>query len=182
MLSYIASVILWVVIIAFCAGIWFLPINWEQVSTLGYVGMFVGGFASGATIFLPGPAIVAAVTAGRVFSPLWVGLAFGSGTAMGEMVGYIVGRSSRNVVVSSGSVAPGWATRWLDWANTKLRGRDKRIIAVVLFLLAFVPNPFFDAAGLLAGALKLPFLLFLLPVIIGRMLRYTALASVGALL
>jgi membrane protein YqaA with SNARE-associated domain len=49
----------------------------------------------------------------------------------------------------------------------------------VLFLLAAPPNPLFDVAGLTAGALGLPFWLFFVAVLLGRMIRMTIFVLIG---
>jgi membrane protein YqaA with SNARE-associated domain len=49
-----------------------------------------------------------------------------------------------------------------------------------LFLLAFVPNPFFDVAGIAAGALGIPKWRFFIPVLLGKIARFIILASLGA--
>src|SRR3989338_2976777 len=51
---------------------------------------------------------------------------------------------------------------------------------IAIFVLAFIPNPLFDVAGLAAGSLKIPITRFLFATVLGRILRYVLLAHVGA--
>ena len=47
-------------------------------------------------------------------------------------------------------------------------------------VLAFIPNPFFDLAGIAAGALKLPLIPFLVWVLIGKTLKMLVFAYAGS--
>jgi membrane protein YqaA with SNARE-associated domain len=46
----------------------------------------------------------------------------------------------------------------------------------VLFLLALIPNPVMDVAGIAAGSLGYPFTKYVLLVVSGKILRYVGLA------
>jgi membrane protein YqaA with SNARE-associated domain len=50
---------------------------------------------------------------------------------------------------------------------------------LTLFVLAAVPNPVFEIAGLTAGAVRMNFWRFLGPVTAGKVLRGLALAYIG---
>jgi uncharacterized membrane protein YdjX (TVP38/TMEM64 family) len=50
---------------------------------------------------------------------------------------------------------------------------------LAIFILAFVPNPLFDLAGMAAGALKLPVWKFLLACSIGKILKMLMFAFAG---
>ena len=50
----------------------------------------------------------------------------------------------------------------------------------VLFGLAILPTPLFDVAGILAGAIRLPLHRFLVPVIIGKIIKHIIFAFLGA--
>jgi membrane protein YqaA with SNARE-associated domain len=49
-----------------------------------------------------------------------------------------------------------------------------------IFVLAFIPNPLFDIAGIIAGGLKIPWWRYLTACVTGRILRYVLLAMLGA--
>ena len=49
-----------------------------------------------------------------------------------------------------------------------------------LFVLALLPTPLFDVAGILAGAMRLPMHRFLAPVISGKIIKYILFAYFGA--
>jgi uncharacterized membrane protein YdjX (TVP38/TMEM64 family) len=58
--------------------------------------------------------------------------------------------------------------------------RHKRWTAFFIFLLAFVPNPFFDLAGIAAGTLKIPIGYFLIACWLGITLKMILIAYAGA--
>ncbi len=47
---------------------------------------------------------------------------------------------------------------------------------LLLFLLAFIPNPVFDLAGVTAGALRYPLERFLAAVLAGKILKFVGFA------
>jgi uncharacterized membrane protein YdjX (TVP38/TMEM64 family) len=51
---------------------------------------------------------------------------------------------------------------------------------LTIFLLALIPNPLFDIAGMVAGALKMPMWRFLLWVWLGKCIKMLAFALGGA--
>ena len=55
------------------------------------------------------------------------------------------------------------------------------LLACAVFVLSFIPNPFFDVAGILSGSLKLNVLKFLFACIMGRILRFLLLGYLGIL-
>ena len=61
--------------------------------------------------------------------------------------------------------------RWLKWG---LLG------ALAILILAAVPNPFFDLAGIAAGITKLPLKSFLIACWIGQTIKMSAFAYAGA--
>jgi membrane protein YqaA with SNARE-associated domain len=95
-------------------------------------------------------------------------LAAAAGSALGECVAYVVGRSGHGAVKE---------TRINNWIERQM-GLPWRA-GLVLFALSAPPNPAFDAAGLAAGAFGVPFWLFLIPVFLGRIIRMSLLAFVG---
>ncbi len=135
---------------------------------LGYVGVFLALFLSAATIIFPAPGWVAVITAVTLLglNPYLVGIVAGVGSGLGEITGYMVGNG-----------ATGLSSRKFN----EYKEAIKKYGSVAIFLLAFLPNPFFDVAGLLAGALKIPVWKFLLACVAGRTFRYVLLAYLGML-
>jgi membrane protein YqaA with SNARE-associated domain len=157
--------------IAFSIGIVVLVLYFSKeissLGELGYVGAFFIALFSSATIIFPAPgwAVIAAMSAS--FDPLLLGLAAGIGSAIGELSGFIAGDGVRDILNS----------RIKESKRIEEIVRKYGIFAVGFF--AFVPNPLFDVAGVIAGGLKIEWWKFLIACAVGRVLRYVLLAMAG---
>ncbi|HEY64152.1 MAG TPA: VTT domain-containing protein [Caldilineae bacterium] len=142
----------------------------DQLSALGrygYPGVFVISMASSATVFLPAPGIAVVFATGSVLSPVFVGLAAGLGEALGELTGYVAGASGRAIIEDRDRYR-------------QLVEKTRRYGLFVVFLLSVIPTPAFDLAGIAAGALRFPLSRFLLACWIGKTIKTTAIALLGA--
>lgn len=139
------------------------------LTALGYPGIFLIMALSATSIFLPAPGFAAVLAAGAVANPILVGLVAGLGSATGELAGYLAGRAGSRLLLPLRS---GRLGTWLTVALTRYG-----IVAIVV--LAFVPNPAFDAVGLLAGALGYPVRPFWLACVAGKAARYVLVAFLG---
>ncbi len=139
-----------------------------RLGSLGYIGVFLITLISNATIVVPIPyfGLVAALSPG--LSMVGVGIAGALGSVIGESVGFFVGRSGRGVVEQ---------TRFYRWVQRQLEHPWRAF--VVLFALSVPPNPAFDVAGLTAGAMGLPYWIFLSAVFLARLVRFGIVAFVG---
>ncbi|HJX13154.1 MAG TPA: VTT domain-containing protein [Dehalococcoidales bacterium] len=147
---------------------WRNPHVFHELRTYGYVGAFLISVILNATIILPvsNMAIIMALGA-TLPSPVIVGAAGGAGAVIGEMTGYVVGRSGRGLLVRSNVYlqVEGWVRRW-GW------------IAVLVFsIFPFV----FDVVGIIAGALRMPLWRFLVACWIGRTISYVVMAYLASL-
>jgi membrane protein YqaA with SNARE-associated domain len=140
----------------------------ERLRALGYPGTFLVAFLAAATVLVPLPGFVVIAGAGALLHPALVGLVAGLGAATGELVGYTAGRAGRAAL--TGRRGDRWHT-----AETWLR----RFGFWSILALAAVPNPFFDALGLAAGALAYPTGRFWLASALGNSLKYVAIAYAG---
>jgi uncharacterized membrane protein YdjX (TVP38/TMEM64 family) len=140
-----------------------------HLSKYGYLGLFLVNALSSASVFLPIPGLALAFMTGSAFNPLLVGLAVGTGGAVGELVGYLAGYSGRTLVGGHGGYqrVVGWMKRYGLW---------------VVFVLAMIPNPLFDAVGIVSGALRIPLAKFFAACWAGNVIKATtvALAGMGA--
>jgi len=128
-----------------------LVINRDRIQALqgfGYPGIFVFSILANATILVPVPGVVFTSAMGAIFNPLYVSIAAGAGAAIGELSGYLAGFSGQAVVENTARYdrVVGWMRKYGD---------------VTVLLLAFIPNPLFDLAGMVAGVLKMPIWKFL---------------------
>ncbi len=129
-----------------------LVINRERIQELeafGYPGIFLVSLLSNATLILPVPGVLFTSAMGAVFNPWWVALAAGTGATLGELTGYLAGFSGRGVVENR---------KWYD----RISGWMKKHGNIIILVLAIVPNPLFDIAGMVAGSLKMPLWEYLL--------------------
>ena len=114
-----------------------------QLGAFGYPGIFLVSVLSNATLILPVPGVIFTSAMGAVFNPFLVALAAGTGATLGEITGYMAGFSGQGVIENR---------QWYE----RVTGWMKRYGDVVILVLAFVPNPVFDIAGMVAGALRMP--------------------------
>ncbi len=138
-----------------------------RLAIYGYPGIFLISFLAYATVILPAPGIAIIFTMGGIFNPLVVGLVAGAGATLGEMVGYLAGFSGQGVVERAD-------------VYDRLTGWMQKNGALTVFLLALVPNPFFDVAGIIAGILKMSVFKFLFWCWAGETLKMTAFAYLGS--
>jgi len=133
----------------------------------GYLGAFVITLLSSATILFPAPGWAAVIALSSVLNPVLLGIVAGIGSGLGELTGYMVGDGARDLLNSRVK------------ESRQIQEFVKKYDILAIFVLAFVPNPAFDVAGMAAGALKIRWWHFLLACVAGRVLRYVLLAFLG---
>ena len=140
-----------------------------QIETLkgyGYLGAFVIGFLGNATVILPAPSLALTAALGGVLNPILVGVAAGAGEALGEMTGYLAGISGKEIIENR--------TRY-----ELVCSYMDRYGGGVFFVLAAIPNPLFDIAGIAAGVVRFPVWKFLLSAWAGKTLKAILFAGAG---
>jgi len=148
----------------------YLIIHREDVQAFGhygYPGIFLVSVFSNATLIFPIPGVVFTSAMGAIFNPFWVAIAAGCGAAVGELTGYLAGFSGQVIVDRKDwyDRLTGWMQKYGDWT---------------VLVMAFIPNPFFDLAGMAAGMLKMPVHRFLLWCSLGKILKMLVFAYTGA--
>ena len=100
------------------------------------------------------------------WDPLWVGIASGLGATTGELTGYLLGYSGRMAIpyTKTYEKVVGWMAKWGNWT---------------IFLLALIPNPLFDIAGMASGILKYPAWKFMLLGAAGRLPKHILFSYLG---
>ena len=144
----------------------------EQVKKLeryGYVGIFLISIAANATIIIPIPGVAFTTAMGAIFNPAGVAIAAGLGASLGELTGYLAGFSGRGVVERVALYEK--LTAWMKAHQNLAYG--------MIVLLAFIPNPLFDLAGMASGALKIPLWRFLIACSVGKILKMLCFAYAG---
>ena len=64
----------------------------------GYLGIFLMSFIGAVSIFLPIPYTVIIFALGSTFEPIWIAVAAGLGSALGEFSGYLLGVGGRKFI------------------------------------------------------------------------------------
>lgn len=132
-------------------------------SPMGLIVLFLLSVLSSATLILPVPGLALTALAATAGNPLVVGLIAGTGQTLGEMTGYLAGYSGQELVDN----APRYA-RMVSWMQ--------RYGPVTIFVLALIPNPIFDLAGIVAGALRMPVWLYLSSALLGKIIKNVLIA------
>jgi uncharacterized membrane protein YdjX (TVP38/TMEM64 family) len=142
------------------------PGFFENLKTYGYLGAFVISIILNATVIIPVSNMAIISSLGGVLPlPYVVGLAGGIGAAIGEMTGYIAGRSGRGLLSKSN-------------VYNRVEGWVKKRGWIAVFILSIFPIVF-DIVGIIAGALRMPIWRFFLAVWLGRTIIYIVAAYVG---
>jgi uncharacterized membrane protein YdjX (TVP38/TMEM64 family) len=141
----------------------------KKLQEYGYVGIFLLSIAANATIIIPLPGVALTTAMGAIFNPIGVAVAAGLGAAIGELSGYTAGFSGQAVVERVGLY-----NRLTTWMKA-----HQNLAYGLILLLAFIPNPVFDLAGMVSGALNLPLWKFLISCAIGKILKMLMFAYAG---
>jgi uncharacterized membrane protein YdjX (TVP38/TMEM64 family) len=150
-------------------SIWIYSIKDQaaQLAAYGYPGIFIVAMMANATVFLPAPGVAVVFAMGSIFNPMLVALFAGTGAAIGELVGYLAGYSGQGIVENTQMFA-----RIEPWV--------RRYGVFAIFILAALPNPFFDIAGVAAGILKIPIGKFFIACWLGQLIKMFAFAYAGS--
>jgi uncharacterized membrane protein YdjX (TVP38/TMEM64 family) len=163
----LARILALFVVIALSIFVFSIRDQAEQLAIYGYPGIFILSFLAYATVLLPAPGVAVVFTMGSVFNPIGVAIAAGTGAALGELTGYLAGFSGQAVVERVEMY-----DRLTSWM--------KRYGSLTVLILAAIPNPFFDLAGVAAGSLKMHVLRFFIWCWIGEMIKMAIFAFAGA--
>jgi membrane protein DedA with SNARE-associated domain len=166
------------------APAWF-NLDEQNLKGLGYAGVFVANLASTITVFIPVPGLTALgqvliLDQGKTLNPVLVGMAGGSGMALGEITAYIAGVYGGQMAAGHTLPGPRWTARLVERAISVIDRLMSRFGMLTLFVLSVIPNPVFEIAGITAGAVRMPFGRFMAAVFAGKVIRGIILAFLGA--
>ena len=157
-------------VVALNLAMFFAPIDYSALRGWAYPGAFLITLFANAAVVLPVPYIPIlvhiAATADSVVAVVFLAAL---GSALGEAVAFGVGRAEHDLLDGH---------TWFE----RIRGVFSRESRAFFFLLFFAMplNPVFDIGGFGAGALGIRFRTFFVAVFLGRIVRFTALAYLGA--
>lgn len=138
----------------------------RQLGSAGYLGIFLTMLFTSATLILPAPGLAFVFVLGKVFPPLILGVVAGAGSTLGELTGFLAGFSGSGIVENIG-------------VYHRIERAIKKYGLLTLVVLAAIPNPLFDAAGVAAGALGIKWWQFLLATFVGKTIKCVAVAYAG---
>ena len=142
------------------------PDGFLHISDVGYLATFYLNLIGSATIILPLPGVLSVCVAAEPslgLNLVLIGLIGAAGATLGETVAYLAGYAGHNAVTN---------LRWY----TRIHDLMERRGGITLFFVSFIPTPFFDLAGIAAGALNYPFQKFILYVFTGKAVRLIVMA------
>ena len=137
-----------------------------------YAGASALALLSSASIFVPtAPLIFAIIGMSRGLDPLTLALVCGVGSGLGEISAYFFGRGSLHLLEAQ--------NKQFGWLIKLQKGILRKHAGLGIFILAAVPNPLFDVAGITAGLMKMKWWKFLLWCTAGRILHFLIIAYFG---
>lgn len=160
-----------IVLIICLVSFWlaFNPALVQRLGSWGYVGAFIISLIASATVVLPAPGLAIIIAMSPALNPYALGIVAGVGSAVGELTGYAAGAGGRALIPPERQAQ-----------FEQLRKLTVKYGALILALLAAIPFPLFDFAGMVAGALKLRVSHFLLAVAVGKSIKYIVLILLAA--
>lgn len=164
--NYLALIVI-ILVIALSVTLYIYRGFVAGLGDFGYLGAFLISLVGSLTIVLPVPGFLLLVPLATVFNPFLIALAAATGGIIGELSGYVAGRSGRQMLRANANYlrAESWMKRWGVWA---------------IILFAFVPLVPFDVAGLASGALRFPVWKFMLAGWIGKSVKFILILLLGA--
>jgi len=150
-----------------------LDLGMDDVERWGYAGLFGIVLLRSASIVIPIPAPGIIFASGGLLDPLWgipapvaVGVVAGFAESLGEFTGYAAGVGGSPMLERRSIYR-----RVKSWIEQRP--------FLTIFALSFTPGPLFDIGGLAAGATRVPIRVFYPPMLIGKIIRDTIVATAG---
>ena len=137
-----------------------------DVGSVGYLAIFYLNLIGAATIILPLPGVLAVCVGAESsfgLNLMLIALCGAAGSTLGEVTAYLAGYAGHDFATK---------LRWYP----RIHSLMERHGAATIFIVSVVPTPFFDLAGIAAGALHYPFRKFMSFVFVGKLLRLVLMA------
>ena len=162
----IVSILLVLLVVAVMVVLFLNRARVNELGNWGYLGAFLIGLVSSATVFIPMPGLLLLFALGATFNPFLVGVISAAGGAIGELTGYALGYTGHSFISRSRIYikTQNWMKRWG---------------AAAIFVFALVPFLPIDVIGLVAGVSRFPVWKFLLATWGGKAILYTVMALGG---
>ena len=154
-----------VLIIALSVVIFIFRDRIGNVGEVGYLGLFLLCFIANSTVLLPAPSLMIAASCALIMNPWLVALFASLGSTLGEFVGYLFG-------TVTGDLSPKFQ-KFLDRLTSKIKNKT-----VLVFILAVLPLPLFDVAGIYSGGTKMNLLKFFIACFVGKFIKMLVYTSI----
>ena len=151
--------ILFIVFVVLLSGtIFLLRDKIGQVSNVGYLGLFFLCFLANSTVLPPAPTLIIAASCALIMNPWFVALFAALGSTLGEFVGYAFGTVTKDL-------SPKFQNIWEKFMS-KVNNQT-----LLVFILAVLPLPLFDIAGIYSGGTKMNLIKFTTACFIGKLIK-----------
>jgi len=140
----------------------------ETILSLGYVGLFLVDLVASSSIIFPIPSFLLAFAAGNFLNPWLIGLSSGAGAALGELIGYGLGKGSGKVIEKK-------YKKWVEMGKKWIKSHSS-FPMIILFAATPLPD---DILGIVCGLFNYDIKKFFIASFIGKVIMYTALAWGG---
>jgi len=128
-----------------------------------YILLFIATLLGSSTVFTPAPNIPTILIHASMLPHIPVAILGGLGWGLGEVTGYFMGRTGRLQIEG---ISPRFQFFWTHFRP------------ILIFVFACIPNPFYDAVGVLAGSLRVSIREFLAMTILGRIFAAMLLVNI----
>ena len=152
-----ASILISVVIIYFRNDL-------AKLQGYGLLGILVISILGNATVVIPAPVILSAFIGGSIYNPILVGLVVALGATIGELTGFMAVLGGQVAITNHKHFEHSYRYKRVEKWMTKSG-------FLTIFILAAIPNPLFDLAGIFAGATSYPVKKFLLATFLGKSIK-----------
>jgi uncharacterized membrane protein YdjX (TVP38/TMEM64 family) len=158
----------WAILLAIAvSGLLFIYRDYfVQLQGYGLLGLFLLSIIGNATIIFPAPIVLTAFVGGAVFNPFVVAVVVSLGATIGELTGYFAGRGTEGIIPSA--------------KMDKVKSYMEKYGIWTLFVLAVIPNPLFDLAGIAAGTTGVPVKKYFIVVWLGKLIKFGVIALLGS--
>ncbi|MCS7119743.1 MAG: VTT domain-containing protein [Nitrososphaerota archaeon] len=142
----------------------------EVAIQYGYVGIFAVSFIGASSVIIPIPYTLIVFFMGKILDPLLVALSAGTGSALGELFGYLLGFFGRAAVSEERKKKMEYMVKIFDRYGATM----------IIFLFALLPLPD-DLLFIPLGIMRYNFFRAFLPAFAGKILMCLILAYGGRL-
>lgn len=154
----IIEIVLVVLIVGLSVEIFLLRDKIQNVSEVGYLGLFFLCFLANATVLLPAPSLMIAASCALIMNPWLVALCAALGSALGEFIGYAFGTVTEDLSPKFQKI--------LNKLTSKIHSQT-----LLVFILAALPLPLFDLVGIYSGGTKMNLIKFFLACFAGKLIK-----------